>query len=272
MKTVEIKGIKLSARHGVHEREKINPQEFLIDISFDYDSYDAAKSDDIERAVNYSQVCKTAYRVCAENTFNLIEKLSYEIAFELAEAFPAIDNIEVSVHKPQAPVNLPFDDIIVTSKLERVKAVLSLGSSEGDRRANLDGGIAALKNVRGINVLKVSDYINTPPYGGVAQNGFLNCALVAECLLPPERLLEVIHSIESDFHRVREERWGDRTLDIDIIFFGNKVIAKEGLIIPHGDYFNRDFVLTPIKQIVPEFVCPVLRKRVADIRPSSQNR
>ena len=267
MKTVEIKGIKLSARHGVHEHEKINPQEFAIDISFGYDSTQAALSDDIADAVNYSQVCKTAYRVCAENFFNLIEKLSYEIAFEIAEQFPAIQNIEVSVHKPQAPVTVPFEDIIVTSELERVKAVLSLGSSEGDRRATLDGAISALDEVRGISVLKVSDYIETAPYGGVAKNEFLNCALVIECLLTPEQLLEVIHGIESDFHRVRGERWGDRTLDIDIIFFGNKVIAQEGLIIPHCDYFNRDFVLTPLKQIVPEFVCPVLRKRLADIHP-----
>lgn len=265
MKTVQIKGLKLSARHGVHEQEKQNAQQFIIDICYGYDATAAIAGDEIAHAVNYSQVSKLAYKICAENSFNLIERLSYEIAFQIAQSFPSVSNVEVSVHKPQAPVGLPFEDIVVTSEIERVKTVLSLGSSEGDKRANLDGAIAALSQVRGINVLKVSDYIKTAPYGGVAKGGFLNCALVAECLLTPKQLLEVIHKIESGFHRVRGERWGDRTLDIDIIFFGNKVIAEEGLIIPHYDYFNRDFVLNPIKQIAPDFVCPLLRKRVEDI-------
>ena len=266
MKTVQIKGINLSARHGVLGHEKINPQQFIIDIAFDYDASAAIDADDIEKAVNYSQVIKLAYDICKNNTFNLIEKLSHEIAFNLAESFPAIEDVHVSVHKPQAPVQLPFEDIIVTSEIQRLKAVLSLGSSEGDKRANLEGAITALRGVRGIKVLKVSDFITTAPYGGVAKGEFLNCALVAECLLTPNQLLEVINKIEGDFHRERTERWGDRTLDIDIVFFGNKIIAQEGLIIPHYDYFNRDFVLTPIKQIAPDFVCPLLRKRVQDIR------
>lgn len=266
MKTVEIKGVKVEACHGVLEKEKRNPQKFLIDISFDYDYFSAAQSDNIEKAVNYSTVCHTAYEVATKNSFDLIEKLAYEIAYTAMEKFPAIMAISVTVHKPQAPVTIPFEDISVTAELERVKAVLSLGSSQGDKKAALDGAIAALNATRGIKVLNVSDYISTKPYGGVAKGEFLNCALAIECLLTPKQLLNTIHKIESDFGRVRKERWGDRTLDIDIIFFGNKVIAEEGLCIPHPDYFNRDFVIVPIKQIVPDFVCPVRRMRVGDMQ------
>ena len=265
MKKVQIKGIKLSARHGVLEREKLNPQEFIIDIAFEYDASAAAESDDISQAVNYAQVSKTAYTVCSQNSFDLLETLSQEIAFRIMQDFPKIEKICVSVHKPQAPVELPFEDIIVTSQSERVKAVLSLGSNLGDKKAALDGAVNALDGTRGIKVLKVSDYIATPPYGGVAHGEFLNCALVAECLLPPEELLKAVHKIENDFHRERKERWGDRTLDIDIIFFGDRIIAKEGLMVPHPDYFNRDFVLKPLKQIAPDFVCPLLHKRVSDM-------
>ena len=265
MKTVQIKGVSVTARHGVLEQEKTNPQNFLIDISFDYDCAPAAQSDDITLAVNYAEVCATAYDICADNSFNLIEKLAREIAFAIAEKFPAIQKLSVTVHKPQAPVGLPFEDICVTFELERVKAVLSLGSNQGDKKAALDGAISSLNAIRGVNVLKVSDYISTNPYGGVAQGEFLNCALVIECLLSPEELLNAIHKIENDYGRVRKERWGDRTLDIDIIFFGNKIIAEEGLCVPHPDYFNRSFVLAPLKQIAPDFVCPVRRLRVADM-------
>ncbi len=265
MKTVEINGVKVTACHGVLAKEKVTPQEFLIDICFDYDLTKASESDDIENAVNYAEVCETAYEVCAKNSFNLIEKLARETAFSVAEKFPAIQNISVTVHKPHAPVDIPFGDISVSASLERVKTVLSLGSNVGDKKAMLDGAISSLNEVRGIKILKVSDYITTQPYGGVAKGEFLNCALVAECLLTPFELLEIIHKIEKNFGRERKERWGDRTLDIDIIFFGGKVIAEEGLCVPHPDYFNRDFVLIPIKQIAPDFVCPITRLRVSDM-------
>ena len=102
-------------------------------------------------------------------------------------------------------------------------------------------------------------------YGGVAQNGFLNCAVELDCLLSPDKLLGKIHEIEDAAGRVREKRWADRTLDIDIVFFGNRVIAQEGLIVPHPDYMNRDFVLKPLAEIAPEWVCPLERKRIADM-------
>lgn len=265
MKTVEIKGIAVKACHGVLAQEKVNPQNFIIDIAFGYDCLKAAKSDDIADAVNYAEVCEVAHNVCANNSFNLIEKLAYEIAFSITERFRAIRNISVTVHKPQAPVDIPFGDISVCANLERVKTVLSLGSNVGDRKAMLDGAVSALENVRGIEILKVSDYIATAPYGGVAEGEFLNCACLAECLLSPRELLEVIHGIENGFGRIRKERWGNRTLDIDIIFFGDKIIAEDGLSIPHPDYANRGFVLAPIKQIAPNFVCPVSRLRVSDM-------
>ena len=265
MERVDIKGLKVKTCHGVLEKEKVNPQDFLIDIFYEYDAYAAAQTDDIENAVNYSQVCRTAYDICKNNCFDLIEKLAYEISFAIMERFEKIISVSVTVHKPQAPVNLPFEDICVTAQLERVQTILSLGSNMGDRKAALDGAIAELGKIRGVKVLKVSDYIATKPYGGVAQNEFLNCAVTAECLISPYKLLQAIHGIESKFGRVREKRWGDRTLDIDIVFFGDKIISQNGLCVPHPDYVNRDFVLKPIKQIAPDFVCPLARKRISDM-------
>lgn len=265
MSAISVKGLKVEARHGVLPEEKINPQPFIFDIGMDCDTCAAAETDDVKKTVNYAEVCQTVTDFCTCNSFDLIETLAYKTAFLLVEKFPLLKAAEVTVHKPQAPVGLPFDDISVNARVERNTVILSLGSSEGDKKAALDGAVAELDKLSGVTVLKVSDYIETAPYGGVAENTFLNCALKAECLLSPRELLNKIHLIESDFKRVRTKRWGDRTLDIDIVFFGNKIIAEEGLCVPHSDYKNRSFVLTPLKQIVPDFVCPLFHKRIADM-------
>lgn len=265
MKTVEIKGLEVYARHGVLPQEKVNEQPFVLDISLDYDLSQAAATDDLSYAVNYAEVCKLAYDFCKNNCFNLIETLAKKISFLIAERFEKVKCVRVTVHKPKAPVGLPFGDICVSAQIEKNKIVLSLGSNLGDGKTTLDGAVKALGATRGIKIITVSDYIKTQPYGGVAKGEFTNCALTAECLLSPRELLNEIHSIEKDFGRVRKERWGDRTLDVDIIFFGDKIIAEEGLVIPHPDYFNRDFVLKPLKQIAPDFVCPLRKIRVTDM-------
>ena len=76
------------------------------------------------------------------------------------------------------------------------------------------------------------------------------------------KLLEEIHRIEAECGRERLVRWGDRTLDIDIIFYGQKIIREDMLSVPHPEYAERDFVLVPLKEIAPEFVCPLTFKKI----------
>lgn len=265
MSAINIKGLKVTARHGVLSEEKVNPQPFLFDIAIDFDISAAVLSDDVNDTVNYAEVCALVTSFCENNCFNLIEKLAYGAAFEIAEKFPQTAAVTVTVHKPEAPVGLPFNDISVTARVERNTVILSLGSSEGDKKAALDGAIKALDASDGITVKKVSRYIETRPYGGAAKNTFLNCAAAIDCLLSPRALLQKIHETEADFGRVRKERWGDRTLDIDIVFFGGKIISEEGLSVPHPDYLNRPFVINPVKEIAPSFVCPLTHKRMSDL-------
>ncbi len=265
MSVIEIKGLRQEACHGVLESEKVTPQPFVFDICLDFDGYAAAQSDDLAQTVNYAEVCRIVADFCRKNRFNLIEKLSYGAAYLIMERFENIKRATVTVHKPEAPIPLPFDDVSATATVERNTVVLSLGSSVGDKEATLKGAIAALAAIDGISIEKVSGFISTAPYGGVACNTFLNCALIARCLLPPERLLDKIHETEAAFGRERKKRWDDRTLDIDIVFFGDKIITEDGLCIPHPDYVNRDFVLKPLKQIAPDFVCPLLHKRISDL-------
>ena len=265
MDKIFIRGLELSACHGVRDFEKAEPQKFIIDADIYCDYYAAFLSDGLENTVNYSAACDLIAEIVKGNTFNLIERLAYECAFALLDENALATRVTLTVNKPQAPVKHRITTVGVTADVYRERAYLSLGSSVGDRKKYLDTAIEKLNSTRGIRVKRVSEYISTAPYGGVAENEFLNCAAEVETYLSPRRLLNEIHRIESECGRVRNKRWEDRTLDIDIVFFGDKVVSEDDLQIPHADYSNREFVLKPLKQIAPDFICPVNKKKIKEI-------
>lgn len=267
MNKIIIRGLKFFACHGVNAEEKVTPQPFVFDVDLFYDFYGAAKTDSIQNTVNYSSVCKIIEKVVKSNSFNLIEKLAYECLFSLMENTPA-KSVSLTLYKPEAPLKQSFSSVGVSLSCEREKVYLSLGSSCGDRENYLSSALRKLNTSRGITVKKVSGIIETEPFGGVAKNKFLNLAAEVETFLSPRELLEEIHRIESECGRVRSTRWDDRTLDIDIVFFGNKIIREEGLTIPHPELYKRDFVLTPLNEIAPGFYCPVCGKTVAELAAS----
>lgn len=265
MGVIKIRGLEVFARHGVHGEEKINPQKFIFDADLHLDFYGGAKTDDLTLTVSYSDVCNMLVKITRENTFNLIETLAYTCAYAVLDDFP-VSALELTVYKPHAPVKHRFGTVGVTVEVRREKAFLSLGSSVGDRQGYINAAIEKLSETRGIKVEKVSSVIETEPVGGVAKNKFLNCAAMIETYLTPRQLLDEIHSIEEECGRVREKRWDDRTLDIDIVFFGSRKISEEGLIIPHPEYRKRAFVLEPLKEIAPDFVCPVSGEKLSNLQ------
>lgn len=261
MNAVKIRGLEINARHGVYGFEKSSLQLFVVDADLYTDFYSAAKNDDLSATVNYSEVCNVLIKTVTENTFNLIETLAYACVNALMDGFP-LTSLSLTVYKPEAPMKIKFSNVGVTVAVERERAFLSIGSSVGDKKGYLDKAVKLLGETQGITVKKVSSYIETEPYGGVAENKFLNCAAEISTYLPPLKLLEEIHRIEAECGRERLVRWGDRTLDIDIIFYGQKIIREDTLSVPHPEYAERDFVLVPLKEIAPEFVCPLTFKKI----------
>ena len=264
MDKILIRGLTLSACHGVHGYEKTTPQKFIFDCDLYKDLSLAAQTDSLEDTVNYSAVCNLIAELTENNTFDLIEKLAYEAAYKILENFP-VKKAGVTVYKPEAPVKHKFDTVGVSVEAEWTTCFLSLGSSVGDKKNYLDTAIEKLAKTRGIRVEKVSSYIKTEPYGGVAKNEFLNCAVKINTFLKPLKLLAEINRIEAECERVRAVRWDDRTLDIDVIFYGEKIINEDSLTVPHREYFKRDFVLIPLKEIAPDFVCPLLKRRISEL-------
>jgi 2-amino-4-hydroxy-6-hydroxymethyldihydropteridine diphosphokinase len=134
-------------------------------------------------------------------------------------------------------------------------ALISLGSNLGDRRAILDGAVAALQGVEGILVRSVSAYHETKPAGGPSNQGlFLNAAAALETSLEPLALLRVLQQIESQHSRLRLVRWGERTLDLDLLLFGEACVDSPELTIPHPRMGVRRFVLAPLAEITPDAI------------------
>jgi len=140
----------------------------------------------------------------------------------------------------------------------RVRAYVALGSNLGDREGTLRGAVRALGEEDGIEVVAVSSLRDTEPVGVVVQPRFLNGAVVLETELSARDLLERLLAVERRFGRVRDgvPPHGPRTLDLDLLLYGEEVIDEPGLRVPHPRLHERRFVLEPLAELAPDLVIP----------------
>ncbi len=125
------------------------------------------------------------------------------------------------------------------------RAVLALGSNEGDRLAHLQGAVDALSRTDQVRLVAVSGVYETDPVGGPSQPDYLNAVALAETQLDPHALLQAAHAVEAAAGRVRRERWGPRTLDVDLVAVGDLRVDDADLVLPHPRAAERAFVLIP---------------------------
>lgn len=141
------------------------------------------------------------------------------------------------------------------------KAYLLIGGNVGNRQQNLHQAVTAIEKTCGRVMLQSSVY-ETAAWGKTDQQAFLNQALLIETTFSAPDLLKGVLEVESRLGRVREERYGPRVIDIDIIFFNNDIIKLPALTIPHPEVQNRRFALTPLQEIAPGLVHPVFHKTI----------
>ncbi len=144
-------------------------------------------------------------------------------------------------------------------------AYIGLGSNMGNREENLDRAIALLDGTGKIRVTAVSSYYNTAPVGYLQQEDFLNAVAEIKTGLTANELLKVCNSIELELKRERIIRWGPRTIDLDILLYGDMIINEEKLTIPHPRMNERKFVLEPLSEIAPRVLHPVYNKTVGEL-------
>ncbi len=164
-----------------------------------------------------------------------------------ASVVEKVDAADTTLHNPQ-------------------RAVISLGANLGNRLETLQGAIDALEDTPGVRIKAVSPVYETEPWGVEpgSQPSYFNAVILLKTTLPPSSLLERAHAVEEAFHRVRDERWGARTLDVDIVAYADVVDDDPDLTLPHPRAHERAFVLAPWHDVEPEAQLPG-RGAVADL-------
>ncbi len=145
---------------------------------------------------------------------------------------------------------------------EPVRAYVALGSNLGDREANMKRAVEELGRREGISVAEMSSFLETDPVGGPeGQEKYLNAAASLDTMLTPRELLDACMEVERELGRTRgadDERWGPRTMDIDILLYGDEIVHEPGFRIPHPRMHERMFVLAPLAEIAPDARHPIL--------------
>jgi len=142
---------------------------------------------------------------------------------------------------------------------------VGLGSNAGERRATIGSALDRIAALVGVRVVRVSKLRETAPVGGPPQRAFVNAVAELETSLEPAQLLAELQRVEGALGRVREVRWGPRTIDIDVLLFGELVLETPDLVVPHPRLSERAFVLEPLAEIASERVHPGCGRTLGDL-------
>lgn len=258
---IELLGVRAKGHHGVLDFERRDGQDFVVDVLMTTDLSRAGASDDLADTVSYAEIAQVVVDRIEGEPLDLIEALAERIAGDVLLR-PEIGAVEVVVHKPQAPVGVPFGDVRVrVRRTRRSPVVVALGSNLGDSTQALLDAVEALR--AHVDVDAVSRRYTTDPVGGPQQPDYLNAVVVGTTALTPWALLSALHDVEARHGRTREVRWGPRTLDLDLVAYGATGGADEVrlgsslLTLPHPRAHERAFVLVPWLDADPDAVLRV---------------
>ncbi|MCR5596802.1 MAG: 2-amino-4-hydroxy-6-hydroxymethyldihydropteridine diphosphokinase [Lachnospiraceae bacterium] len=273
MDEIRIENLKIFANHGVLQSEKKEGQFFYINAVIEIPLGKAGRTDALNDTVSYAELCEVMVKEMQAKSYDLIEAAAMHLIVHILSEYKMIKRITLELRKPDAPIDASFDSVSVRISRARHKVYIAYGSSMSYEKNGkvvespeiIEGALKMLSDDPEIEIVKKSEDIVTEPYGGVAKNKFYNGIICAETFYEPEELLDCLHSVEKSYGRTRDVHWGDRTLDLDIVYYDNEVIETDRLSIPHADMQNRDFVLEPLNELAPDMVHPVLHMTTSQL-------
>lgn len=272
MDEIVIDNLKVFCNHGVYAEERSEGQNFFVTAKVFLETYIAGVTDDLNNTVNYAGLCQVISDFMQDTQYNLIEAVAENLAAVILNFSEIVKGVDLTISKPEAPVDLPFENISVKVFRQWRKAFISFGSNVGDRMKYIQDAFKKMEDNEAIRILKTSSIKQTKPYGGVEQDDFLNGCILIETYMRPELLLNFLNQLELESGRVRDIKWGPRTLDLDIIFYEEEVIHTDRLIVPHADMHNRPFVLEPLCEIAPYAYHPIFKKTARQLLNEYRNR
>lgn len=248
-----LRGISAHAFHGVFAAERRKGQQFVLDVGYELDLRPAARADDVAASVSYADVASAVHRVLTGDPVHLLETLAERVASAVL-AFPGVTAATVVLHKPEAPMAVPFSDVVLTVRRtaltvvpnEPVGCVLALGGNLGDPPATLAAAVDDLAAALG--ELRVGPLVRTAAMtlpGSPPQDDYWNTVVLAHTRLSAAEVLSLALAVEARHGRRRDVRWGARTLDIDVVRHGATRSTDPALVLPHPGARERAFVLVP---------------------------
>jgi 2-amino-4-hydroxy-6-hydroxymethyldihydropteridine diphosphokinase len=142
---------------------------------------------------------------------------------------------------------------------------LGLGSNKGERISYIENAIEEISRLPSTNITVISGIYETEPWGNIEQEDYLNAVIGIQTELNAEDLLKELKSIEKFIGRKENKKWSEREIDIDLLFYGNEIIDKDHMKVPHRQIENRRFVLVPMNEIAPGFMHPVFKKSISQM-------
>ncbi len=264
---ITLTGLRARGFHGVLPAERELGQEFAADVVLHLDTRQAAAGDDLTATASYAEIAEDVVAVLAGPPVDLVETVAAMIA-ERVLRHPRVNAVDVTVHKPQAPITVPFADVSVHIHRSRAElpdgavpydVVVALGANLGDARATLGQALTELDRHPRVEVTAVSPLLRSAavvPEGADPQPDYLNAVAVVRTTLSPRELLALCQGVELAHGRVRTERWGARPLDLDLVAAGAVTWHDADLTLPHPRAHERAFVLAPWARVEPDAVLP----------------
>ncbi|OXN00732.1 2-amino-4-hydroxy-6-hydroxymethyldihydropteridine diphosphokinase [Bifidobacterium vansinderenii] len=283
MDSIRLTGIRAEATHGVLDFEHVEPQPFIVDATMFLDLSEAGRTDDLTATVDYGQIAQRIVNVIEGEHVDLIERLAAKIADSILLSH-RVRRVIVTVHKPNAPITVPFDDVSVT--IERAaegenepsaasltaasshtvdendhetpapkvhSAVIAMGGNIGDVEQTLRAAVVAIDGIPGNQLTGISPLYRTAAWGmEPGTPDFLNAVIQVSTTLDKETLLSALQTIESVHGRSHEVHWGSRPLDLDIVDYDGEISADPHLTLPHPRAWQRAFVLAPWSDLDPD--------------------
>lgn len=249
---ISVRDLCLFAHHGVLPEETRLGQRFFINMDVLAEIDQAINHDDYAQAVCYSELCRIACGVSQHANFQLIETLADHIALAVLEHYSQIIEVHIEIRKPSAPLPYTVREVAVEVTKKRVEGIgLALGANIGAREATLKAALEILARTEEVQIDQVSALYDSAPWGVEDQPPFVNLCLVGRTSLNPWALLRLCKETECLLGRVPGRHWGERALDIDILFYGQKEVKTSVLTLPHPRIFERAFVLEPLYELAP---------------------
>lgn len=265
MDKIRIENLECYCHHGVLKEENVLGQKFLVSICLYTDTRKAGMNDDLCFSVDYAHVAHFVDEIMKKTDYKLIETVAEKLANEILLEFKIPVAVDVTIKKPWAPILLPLDTVSVSIHRSWTKVYVGVGSNIGNRRKYIDDAFAGIRNDVHCRKAYMSSIIETDPYGYTDQSKFLNGVIAFETLYSPTELLGFLHQLENEGERTRTIHWGPRTIDLDLLFYGDEIIQTEELIVPHKEIHLREFVLEPLKEIAPFLIHPVYGKTITQM-------